>query len=61
MSQENYDDELDDGDIVIVKSEGVLGIILQYGAYVSTVLYCVDGLMFEEIMENEDFEPVEVD
>lgn len=58
MPQDDYDDE---PDVVIVKHEGVFGIVLEYGAYVSTVLYCVDGLMFEEVMENDDFEPVEVD
>lgn len=59
MHQDQYDD--DAPDVVIVKQEGVLGIVLEFGPHVSTVLYYVDGLMFEEIMENEDFEPVEVD
>ncbi len=58
MPPEDYDDT---PDIVIVKDEGVFGIVLDYGPHVSTVLYCSGGLMYEEIMENEDFEIVEVD
>lgn len=58
MPQDDYNDEYD---VVIVKHEGVFGVLLKYGAHASTVLYCVDGLMYKEIMENEDFEPVEVD
>lgn len=58
MNQEEYDDV---PDIVVVRDEGVFGIVLEYGPHFSTVLYCVGGLMYQEIMENEDFEVVEVD
>lgn len=58
MSQEEYDKV---PEIVVVKDEGVFGIVVNAGPHVSTVLFCVDGLMYEEIMENEDFEVLEVD
>lgn len=54
----HQDDELM---IVVVKDEGVLGVVIEHGAHISTVLYCVDGLLYEEIMENEDFEVMELD
>jgi len=58
-----HHDEFDDDEelvIVVVKDEGVLGVVLEHGAYVSKVLYCTGGLLFEEFMENEDFEIMEV-
>lgn len=59
MTHQEEDNE-DEYAIVVVKDEGVLGIVLEQGAHVSKVLYCVGGLLFEEIMENEDFEVMEV-
>lgn len=53
MSQDNYDD--DEPQIVVIRHEGVFGIVVDLGPHVSTVVYCVGGLLYEEIMENEDF------
>lgn len=41
-------------DFVLVVDEGVLGVIVARGAYVSTVLYFSGGYLFKEIIENED-------
>lgn len=57
MPQKEFNNNL----IVVVKDEGVIGVVVEYGPHVSTVVYCINGLLFEEIMENEEFEPLEVD
>lgn len=56
-----HNDFEDEWEVVIVKDEGVFGVVLEAGPHVSTVLYCTGGLMYEEIMENEDFDYLEVD
>jgi hypothetical protein len=45
----------DEYDVVIVLDEGVLGVVLEAGAHFSTVLYFTGGMMYQEIMENDEF------
>lgn len=49
----------DPSDVVIVKAEGVLGVVIDWGVSASTVLYCIGGILYEEIMENDEFELLE--
>jgi hypothetical protein len=51
--------DLSRSDIVVVKSEGVLGVVLDWGVYDSTVVYCIGGILYEEILENTEFESLE--
>lgn len=45
-------------DVVYVPDEGVLGIIMKHGAYVSRVYYVKDGMTYDVNILNEDLEPM---
>lgn len=42
--------------VIYLKSQGVFGIIVSYGAFVSMVHYYKDGISYEVYVENEDIE-----
>lgn len=42
--------------VIYLKNEGVFGIIVSYGAYVSLVQYYNNGISYEVYVENEDIE-----
>lgn len=41
--------------IVYIEDEGVYGIIVSYGAFVSRVKYMKDGILYDVLIENEEF------
>lgn len=41
--------------IVFIRDEGVMGVVIEYGTYASTVRYMVNGHMVQEYMDNDDF------
>jgi hypothetical protein len=41
--------------IVYIEDEGVFGIIVSYGAFVSRVKYMKDGTLYDVLIENEEF------
>lgn len=45
-------------DVVYMPDEGVLGIIMKHGAYVSRVYYVKDGMTYDVDILNEDLEPM---
>lgn len=45
-------------DVVYLPDEGVLGVILRRGAFVSTVYFVKDGNTYEVIYENDELEPM---
>ena len=53
MDREEYD--LDETPIVLLKEEGVMGVVRQVGAHYSTVTYSLGGEEFTEIRENDEF------
>lgn len=42
--------------VIYLKSEGVFGIIVSYGAFVSMVRYYKNGISYDVYVENEDIE-----
>lgn len=41
---------------VWIPEEKVYGILINYGAYYSTVVYSVGGITYEVVMDNDEFE-----
>lgn len=54
MSQEQYDD-LDETPIVILKEEGVMGVVRSHGAHASLITFSLDGEEITELRENDEF------
>jgi hypothetical protein len=40
---------------VYIPTEGVYGTIQKMGAFASVVMYKKDGILYEELLENDDF------
>lgn len=49
------EDELREYPVVFLPTEGVFGIIVNQGAFVSRVKYYKDGISYEVLMDNGDF------
>ena len=45
-----------DPEYVWIPEEKVYGICINAGAYYSTVVYSVDGITYEVVMDNDEFE-----
>lgn len=41
--------------IVFIREEGVMGVVIEYGAYTSVVRYMLGGHLYEEYIDNDDF------
>lgn len=54
MSENNFNYPM-----VYLYEEGILGSLIKYGAYSSTVRYDIDGILYEIVLLNEDFEIVQ--
>lgn len=54
MTLQQRDDEPREYPVVILQEEGVLGIIIKYGAFASVVQYYKDGISYEILVENSD-------
>lgn len=48
-------DKFEMNPIVFLRDEGVMGVVLNYGAHFSTVRYAFGGIEYEEVRENDDF------
>lgn len=49
------DDEYLTTPIVMLRDEGVMGVLVEEGAHVSTVKYFMGGIEYVEIIENDEF------
>lgn len=53
--QEEDDTEWEVSPIIYIEDENVYGIVVSYGAYVSRVKYMKDGILYDVLIENEEF------
>ena len=55
MRPQDEEFEYEETPIVLLREEGVMGVVNNYGAHVSTVTYCYGGIEYTEFRENNDF------
>ena len=53
MQDQEFDYE--ETPIVLMREEGVMGVVTEYGAHISRVVYAFGGVEYDEIRENSDF------
>jgi hypothetical protein len=45
--------------MVYLYEEGILGSLISYGAYTSSIRYEINGIVYDVVLFNEDFEIVQ--